>query len=133
MKKKSNWSTYTPPQNARACIYRPVLLSQALCRALENCPVRNPAEQYRNTFAKRALRAQRRGRFFLRHLGWVSGRGKNPPTQGAWVAQWVKASAFGSGHDLRSPASGLCSTGSLLPPLSLPASLPTCDLCQINK
>uniref|UniRef100_A0A8C7AV71 Uncharacterized protein n=1 Tax=Neovison vison TaxID=452646 RepID=A0A8C7AV71_NEOVI len=27
----------------------------------------------------------------------------------------------------------LCSAGSLLPPLSLPASLPTCDLCQINK
>lgn len=62
----------TPPQSAGTCIYITVLLSQALCRALENCHVRNAAQQYRNTFAKRAMRAQRRGQFFLRHLGWVS-------------------------------------------------------------
>ena len=34
---------------------------------------------------------------------------------GAWVAQWVKASALGSGHDLRvlgsSPASGSLLSG----------------------
>ena len=58
---------------------------------------------------------------------------------GAWVAQWVKASAFSSGHDLRvlgsSPTSGSLHRGSLPPPLSLslPASLPTCDLCLSNK
>ena len=53
---------------------------------------------------------------------------------GAWVAQWVKASAFGSGHDPgvlgSSPASGsLLSRGpASFSLLSLPASLPTCDL-----
>ena len=59
---------------------------------------------------------------------------------GAWVAQWVEASAFGSGHDLgvlgSSPASGslLGSEPASLPlSLSLPACLPACDLCLINK
>ena len=57
---------------------------------------------------------------------------------GSWVAQWVKASAFSSGHDLG--VLGLSSTsGSLLGrepaslPLSLPVSLPTCDLCLSSK
>ena len=58
--------------------------------------------------------------------------------RGAPVAQWVKASAFASGHDPRvlgsSPVSGsLLSREPASLPLSLPASLPTCDLCQINK
>ena len=52
---------------------------------------------------------------------------------GTWVAPWVKASAFGSGHDPRvlgsSPASGSLRSGEPAPSsLSLPASLPTCDL-----
>ena len=53
------------------------------------------------------------------------------------MAQWVKPSAFGSGHDPRvwdrAPHQALCSAGSLLPSLSQPASLPTCafSLCQI--
>ena len=42
---------------------------------------------------------------------------------GAWVAQWVKASAFSSGHDPRilgsSPASGSLLSGE---PASLPLS-----------
>uniref|UniRef100_A0A8C7BE36 Ig-like domain-containing protein n=1 Tax=Neovison vison TaxID=452646 RepID=A0A8C7BE36_NEOVI len=45
-------------------------------------------------------------------------------------------SAFGSGHDPRvlgsSPALGSLLSREL-PPLSLPASLPTCDLCLLNK
>ena len=56
------------------------------------------------------------------------------------MAQWVKASAFGSGHDLRvlgsSPAWGsLLSREPASLPLSLTASLPTCDLSlyQISK
>ena len=54
------------------------------------------------------------------------------------MVQWVKASAFGSGHDLRvlgsSPASGsLLSRESASSSLSLPASLPTCDLYLSNK
>ena len=59
--------------------------------------------------------------------------------RGTWVAQWVKASAFVSGHDPRvlgsSPALGslLSTESNSSPSLSLPASLPTCDLCQINK
>ena len=56
---------------------------------------------------------------------------------GAWVAQWVKplpsAQAMISGSWDRAPHQALCSAESLLPSLSLPASLPTCDLCQINK
>ena len=50
---------------------------------------------------------------------------------GAWVAQWVKASAFGSGHGLRvpgsSPTSGSLLSGEPASP-SLLASLPTYDL-----
>ena len=58
--------------------------------------------------------------------------------RGAWVAQWVKASAFGSGRDPgvlgSSPASGsLLSEEPASLPLSLPGSLPTWDLCQISK
>ena len=54
------------------------------------------------------------------------------------MAQWVKVAAFGSGHDPgilgSSPASGsLLSWEPASSLLSLPASLPTCDLCQINK
>ena len=54
------------------------------------------------------------------------------------MAQWVKASAFGSGHDPgilgSSPASGsLLSIEPASLPLSLPASLPACDLCLSNK
>ena len=51
---------------------------------------------------------------------------------GAWVAPWVEASAFGSGHGLRvlglSPVMGSPLSGEPASPLSLPASLPTCDL-----
>ena len=49
----------------------------------------------------------------------------------AWVAQWVKASAFGSGHDPgvlgSSPRIGLSAQREAcgIPLLSLPASLPT--------
>ena len=55
------------------------------------------------------------------------------PCGGAWVAQWVGASAFGSGHDPRvlesSPTSGSPLRGEpASSSLSLPASLPTCDL-----
>uniref|UniRef100_A0A8C7AU88 Serine/threonine-protein kinase PLK4 n=1 Tax=Neovison vison TaxID=452646 RepID=A0A8C7AU88_NEOVI len=54
---------------------------------------------------------------------------KQLSSTGAWVAQWVKASAFGSGHDPRvlgsSPTWALCSVGSLpLPPfLSLSSNI----------
>ena len=61
---------------------------------------------------------------------------------GTWVAQWIEASAFGSGHSLRVPKSGPKS-GSLLSGepvfLSLSLCLPLCllvislSLCQINK
>ena len=51
---------------------------------------------------------------------------------GAWVAQWVKplplAQVMIPASWDRAPHQALCSAGSLLPPLSLPASLPTCDL-----
>ena len=51
---------------------------------------------------------------------------------GAWVAQWVKplpsAQVMISGSWDRGPHRALCSAGSLLPPLSLPASLPTFNL-----
>ena len=50
----------------------------------------------------------------------------------AWVAQWVGplplAQVMVSGSWDQAPRWALCSVGSLLPPLSLPASLPTCDL-----
>ena len=64
---------------------------------------------------------------------------QNDQHRGAWVAQWLKAAAFGSGHDLRvlgsSPASDSLLSREPASPFSLPASLPTCDLslCQINK
>ena len=52
--------------------------------------------------------------------------------RGTWVAQWVKPLPSAP---VVIPESwdqalhrALCSAGSLLPPLSLPASLPTCDL-----
>ena len=57
----------------------------------------------------------------------------------AWVAQWVKplpsAQVMISGSWDWAPHRALFLAGSLLPPLSLPVSLPTCDLslCQINK
>ena len=55
---------------------------------------------------------------------------KNIDERGAWVAQWVKASAFGSGHDLRvlgwSPASGSLLSREPASPLSL--CLPLCLL-----
>ena len=60
-------------------------------------------------------------------------------SRGTWVAQWVKplpsAQVMISGSWDRAPHRALCSAGSLLPPLSLPASLPNCDLslCQTNK
>ena len=60
-------------------------------------------------------------------------------SMGTWVAQWVKPLPFAqvmiSGSWDRALHQALCSAGSLLPPLSLPASLPACDLslCQINK
>ena len=60
--------------------------------------------------------------------------------KGTWVSQWVKplpsAQVMISGSWDRAPHRALCSGGSLLLPLSLPAALPTCDslsLCQINK
>ena len=57
--------------------------------------------------------------------------------RGIWVAQWVKAPAFGSGHDLRvlgsSPTLGSLLSKEAASPLSLPASLPTCDLSMSNK
>ena len=53
------------------------------------------------------------------------------------MAQWVEplpsAQVVVSGSWDRAPHRALCSEGTLLPPVSLPASLPTCDLCQINK
>ena len=57
--------------------------------------------------------------------------------RGAWVAQWVKplplAQVVISGPWDRAQHWALCSVGSLLPPLSLPTSLPTCDLFLSNK
>ena len=54
---------------------------------------------------------------------------------GTWVAQWVKplpsAQVMISGSWDRALRRALCSAGSLLPPLSLPASLFV--ICQINK
>ena len=55
---------------------------------------------------------------------------------GTQVAQWVGASAFGSGHDPRvlgwSPTSGSLLSGEPASS-SLSACLPTCDLCLPNK
>ena len=56
---------------------------------------------------------------------------------GAWVAQWLKplplAQIMISGSWVPVPRRALCSAGSLLPPLSLPASLPAYDLRLSNK
>ena len=53
---------------------------------------------------------------------------------GAWVAQSVKhllsAQVMIPVSWDRAPHRALCSAGSLLPPLSLLASLPTCDLSR---
>ena len=55
------------------------------------------------------------------------------------MAQWVKplpsAQVMIPGFWDQAPHQAFCSVESLLPPLSLslPAFLPTCDLCQINK
>ena len=54
--------------------------------------------------------------------GWLSGLKSMPSVQVMIPGSWDQASN-----------QALCLAGSLLPPLSLPASLPTCDLCQINK
>ena len=54
--------------------------------------------------------------------GWLSGLKPLPSAQVMISGSWGQAL-----HR------ALCSAGSLLPPLSLPASLSTCDLCQINK
>ena len=60
--------------------------------------------------------------------------------RGIWVAQWVKASAFGSGHDPRvlrlSPESGSLLSRepvSLSLCLCLPLCLLVASVCQINK
>ena len=57
--------------------------------------------------------------------------------RGAWVAQWVKplssAQVVISGSWDQAPHRALCPAGSLLPPLSLPASLLICDLSLSNK
>ena len=57
--------------------------------------------------------------------------------RGAWVAQWVKplplAQVMISGSWDRVPHRALCSAGSLLPSLSLPASTSTCDFSLSNK
>ena len=62
---------------------------------------------------------------------------KNVKIRGTWVAQWVEplpsAQVVVPGSCDGAPHRALCSAGSLLPPLSLPASLPTCDLCLSNK
>ena len=56
---------------------------------------------------------------------------------GTWVAQWVKplpsAQVMISESWDQAPIQALCSVGSLLPSLSLPASLPACDLCLSDK
>ena len=62
---------------------------------------------------------------FKREQGW-----------GAWLAQLVKRLPLAQVIILRSwdePAQALCSAGSLLLPLPLPAAPPACALRQINK
>ena len=54
--------------------------------------------------------------------GWLSGLEPLPLAQVMIPGSWDRA-----------PHWALCLAGSLLPPLSLPASLPTCDLCLSNK
>ena len=54
--------------------------------------------------------------------GWLSGLKPLPSAQVVIPGSWDGA-----------PHGALCSAGSLLPLLSLPASLPTCDLCLLNK
>ena len=54
--------------------------------------------------------------------GWLSGLKPLPLAQIVIPGSWLQA-----------PHGALCSAGSLLPPLSLPASLPTCDLSLSNK
>ena len=54
--------------------------------------------------------------------GWLSGLKPLPSAQVMVSGSWDQA-----------PYQALCLAGSLLPPLSLPASLPTCDLCLPNK
>ena len=54
--------------------------------------------------------------------GWLSGLKPLPSARVMIPGSWDRAL-----HRT------LCSAGSLLPPLSLPASLPTCDLCLPNK
>ena len=56
--------------------------------------------------------------------GWLSELGPLPSAPVMVPGSWGRA-----------PHQALCSAGSLFPPLSLPASLPTFDLslCQINK
>ena len=56
---------------------------------------------------------------------------------GAQVAQWIKASAFGSGHDPRVPgssaASGYREPASSSLSLCLPLCLLVISVCQVNK
>ena len=61
-------------------------------------------------------------RLYLGVPGWLSGLKPLPSAQVLISGCWDRA-----------PHQALCSAGSLLLPLPLPASLPTCDLCQINK
>lgn len=61
----------TLPQNAGVCIS--MFYGARHCAGLwGNYHKRNPDQQYNNSFAKKAVRTQRRGQFFLRHLGCVS-------------------------------------------------------------
>ena len=62
---------------------------------------------------------------------------KSSHCRGTWVAQWVKASAFSSGHDPRvlgsSPQLGSLLSGEAASPPPPPAALPTCDLSPSVK